>query len=89
MSLLDQQDQRIKLFVVISFLLYKQSTYFPSAGKTEVRGAEEVGFVKGETQPRSSGNAADGGEAQLCKRKEEEKEEKEEEEEEAAEQGPP
>ena len=64
--------------------------YFPSAGKTQIRGAEEIGFVKGERKPRSSGNAADGGKAQLFKRekKEEEKEEKEEEEE-AEEQGPP
>ena len=81
----------MKLFAVISFLVYKQSMYFPSACKKQVRGAEEVGFVKGKTQPRSSGNAADGGEAQLFKRKkkEEKEEEKEEEEEEAKEQGPP
>ena len=47
---------------------------------------------QGAPQPRSSGNAADGGKAELCKRKKkkEEKEEKEEEEEEEGEeQGPP
>ena len=45
---------------------------------------------QGAPQPRSSGNAADGGKAELCKRKKkkEEKEEKEEEEE-GEEQGPP
>ena len=40
-------------------------TYFPANCNTQVKGAEEVGFVEGEAKPRSFSNAATQGETGL------------------------